>query len=619
MTFRRERSRRCGRALMVLCLAALLQAACTDRGPSREATLEALESLPQPPLEQLDPAVVEQYHQLFAGVRNALAGDASAAEAQGAATSGADEPAPGGQTPDERVTNEPVNDEHGPATAISEALGTLGMWHQTYQFMQAAEHCFERALDWRDDPRWSYYLALLHATRPGESTAAHTRFEHVLQHHPDHLPTLIRLGDLMLAEGAPARATTYFDRAQVVATSTNERARASLGLGRAALLAGQVEEAVVRLTQAHEEAPRSGAVRYTLAQARRLRGDDLPPEDEVPADLALAVPSIADPWFEAMGALRAGRQRHLRDGKRALNAGRAAVAVASFRTLVEAEDQAPSPAARREARYLLAQALLMSGQPAMARTHYERVLAEAPRHTGSLVGLASILAPAGDLVAAEAALRLAREGAPHHPSVLLNLAQLLRLQERFEDALDPIAHLSAQRPTLAVAGFWHAATLSVLGRFDEARTRLEATLASPEASRERLLERLLLARLLAASPAAILRDGRRAVDLAQSVFRRRATVDAAETLAMALAEVDNFEAARALQDHIVTTLIKRFGSEHPATARARDRQRFFRERRNRYVPWEADELPVALPVSAPSRSVNSSKPTAVSMASSTAR
>jgi hypothetical protein len=59
----------------------------------------------------------------------------------------------------------------------------------------------------------------------------------------------------------------------------------------------------------------------------------------------------------------------------------------------------------------------------------------------------------------------------------------------------------------------------------------------------------LLARLLAAAPDAAVRDGRRALDLALALHRVAPAVAAAETVAMAYAEVGDFTQALAWQEH----------------------------------------------------------------------
>jgi cytochrome c-type biogenesis protein CcmH/NrfG len=81
-----------------------------------------------------------------------------------------------------------------------------------------------------------------------------------------------------------------------------------------------------------------------------------------------------------------------------------------------------------------------------------------------------------------------------------------------------------------------------------ARSRLEgSTRVLPASARLRHL----LARLLAACPDRALRDGERAVLLAEELWRADPTPARAETLAMALAETGSYERAAALQSELL--------------------------------------------------------------------
>ena len=69
--------------------------------------------------------------------------------------------------------------------------------------------------------------------------------------------------------------------------------------------------------------------------------------------------------------------------------------------------------------------------------------------------------------------------------------------------------------------------------------------------------RHLLARLLAACPDRALRDGARSVALAEELARGDTTPAIRETLAMALAEIGEFDRAAALQAEIVRRIVSR--------------------------------------------------------------
>ena len=62
-----------------------------------------------------------------------------------------------------------------------------------------------------------------------------------------------------------------------------------------------------------------------------------------------------------------------------------------------------------------------------------------------------------------------------------------------------------------------------------------------------------LARLLATAPASDVRDGKRALEMAMSLFEANSSLEIGQTYAMALAESGNFTKAAELQQEIIST------------------------------------------------------------------
>lgn len=94
------------------------------------------------------------------------------------------------------------------------------------------------------------------------------------------------------------------------------------------------------------------------------------------------------------------------------------------------------PATADEERWLAAIAAFeRTGEPAQARTAYEKFLKRWPDETGAEIGLANALHALGELKEAEAVLRQAERRAPNSVIVLNNLAQTLSDQGRDEEAL----------------------------------------------------------------------------------------------------------------------------------------------------------------------------------------
>jgi tetratricopeptide (TPR) repeat protein len=217
------------------------------------------------------------------------------------------------------------------------------------------------------------------------------------------------------------------------------------------------------------------------------------------------------------------------------------------------------------------------GEPERARADLEAILARDPLDPGALANLAVLLARQGRAAEAERLLldRL-RQAPPPAVEARIHFALAFLAQERgrVEEAIDryrravaasagfaeghfnlAVLLLQSGRAAAAAEAFgevirrepgnprahlgrgraWIAA-----GRWPEARAALEAGLAELPAD---AALGAALAQLLSACPDPGVRDGRRALALAEAAFRARGGADAAEAAAMALAELGRFEEA----------------------------------------------------------------------------
>ena len=128
------------------------------------------------------------------------------------------------------------------------------------------------------------------------------------------------------------------------------------------------------------------------------------------------------------------------------------------------------------------------------------------------------------------------------------LGESLDREGRYEEAAAAFGAAVALRPDDGATRLGQATCLVSAGQFREAAARLEEGLARFPSS---TAFAHALARLLAASPEADLRDGERALELATAVVRAEDSLEHAETLAMALAELGRFEEASGVQAEII--------------------------------------------------------------------
>lgn len=197
-----------------------------------------------------------------------------------------------------------------------------------------------------------------------------------------------------------------------------------------------------------------------------------------------------------------------------------------------------------------------------AEAHYRlAVLAEA-EHTGAASTGHPTNGNASDAAGhANKAIKLDPDFAEAHAL----LGRLLAQQERYPEAAGHYARAIARDPANAA---WHGArTMAlILGkRYAAARGALVSgrralvTVGDAQAGAMDHLD-TLLARLLAANPDPSVRNGPDAVSIAQRLMSERPTLEHAETLAMALAEVGDFERAVALQERVLAEVRRRDGS-----------------------------------------------------------
>ena len=155
-----------------------------------------------------------------------------------------------------------------------------------------------------------------------------------------------------------------------------------------------------------------------------------------------------------------------------------------------------------------------------------------------------------------------------------------------EEALTQYEEARRTNPTFADAAFGHAMTLVSLRRYQEARDVLaDATTLHPDQP----MFAQALARLLAAAPDAHVRDGRRALAIAETLLKTQQTLDLGETLAMSLAELGRYDRAAAVQRDVMAAT-ERAGLTQVARQMGENLLLYERRMPCR-TPWRDGEMP----------------------------
>jgi tetratricopeptide (TPR) repeat protein len=241
-------------------------------------------------------------------------------------------------------------------------------------------------------------------------------------------------------------------------------------------------------------------------------------------------------------------------GIEALRDGHFDVAVAAFTEALGLEPD------NVNARVTLARALYLMGDPQGAAAQLREALGRDPNQALALYLMGALLEEQGDEEGALDHYRRALETDPQHGGAHHALGNAQMRRGDYQAAAGHYAAAHAAVPQDTPAALMRAMALVRIGpeRHGEAREVLTSVLADHP---EDAALGLALARLLAASPDAAVRDGPRALALAQGLFDRANTLDNAETLAMAQAEAGDPAGAAALQKNalMATAAAGRFG------------------------------------------------------------
>ena len=166
----------------------------------------------------------------------------------------------------------------------------------------------------------------------------------------------------------------------------------------------------------------------------------------------------------------------------------------------------------------------------------------------SLAQEAARLVGARDYDRAVTMFRAALERDPQQQASRFQLARLLAALGRYQEARAEFATVVAAHPQHAAARRGEITALLLLEQYADARRKLQEGLTA--LPRDGQLAHIL-ARLLATSPDDEVRDGALALRLALSVYEVKKLYDTGETVAMAYAEVGEFEQAIEMQRTLI--------------------------------------------------------------------
>jgi tetratricopeptide (TPR) repeat protein len=460
-------------------------------------------------------------------------------------------------------------------TDLSAAYGEMGRLLMAAQYADAAEASLLNAqsLD-PSDFRWPYYLAHLYRTK-GDVVKSRSFFERALQLRPDDVSTLIWLGNAYLDQGLPEAADTQFAKALALDPRSIS---ARYGAGRAALARNDYRRAVTNLEEVLKMDPKAASAHYPLSLAYNALGDAKKADEHLRLRRDHQI-LPADPLMVELEQLVQSPQTFETLGIRALEREDWPGAVAQFRKGLELDPQSAV------LKFRLATALNMTGDAKGSEALFEEVVRTSPDYFPAQFSLGVLRqqqdrhAEAVDRFSAAIAQRA------DYAEAHIRLAVSLRHLGRAQEALDHYQQVMKANPQNAEAQFGYATTLAQLRRDKEARAQL---MAGMKAFPDQVMFTHGLARLLAASPDDGVRDGQRAMSLVQDLVKRGRTLELGETMAMALAELGQYDQAASIQRDVMKSADR---AGLPAVAKRLSKNLALYERRQPCrTPWDRDEV-----------------------------
>lgn len=488
----------------VLWAAMAFVAGCGDTGPGGDAqSVGPLEPLPIPAhLGDVDPPVRAQYEERRAALDRAL-------------------------------------ESGGEGASLAQAYGALGMWHQAYGDHELARLAYLHTLAQDPEgPQWHYYLGLVHGDL-GETDAARQSLGRFLDERPGDTPAHVHLAEIELDAGQTVEARAHFMAALGTMPNTP---RALAGLGRLELQERNFDAAVEHLERALHLQTGKAQVHYSLGLAYRGLGERERAADHMAKgsidNRDKSDASMADPLLAEVLTLKQGARVHGQRGRRAFAAGDFERAVEEARRAVAANPEKPQPWLN------LGAALLRADRAEEAIDALEESLRLSPGHPIVHFNLGATYYRLGRRADAEEQYLASVAANPGFKEAHFNLANLRRFRGDCHAALPGYGRVVELDPGLALARLWRVVCLVELGRAAEGRRTLESDLT--QLGGATALQTLYI-RLLANAEDSEARDVDQALNLAESFYRARPTLAAAEALAAVHARRGEFERAVAWQ------------------------------------------------------------------------
>lgn len=477
---------------------------------------------------------------------------------------------------------------------LARAFGEMGELYHSHHVYIPAEPCYRNAAKLAPKEfRWPYYLGYL-MVQTSQLDKAAEGFTSALRIRPEYAPAKLRLAGVFLELDRPDEAAPLY---QALRDTKGLRAAALFGAGRAALRRSDPQAAVPLLEQALRIQPQASKIHYSLGMAYRALGNITSAQQHL-GQYSEGKPQIDDPILDKLNALSRGVRTLFFRAIAAVHAGHHEEAVEVFQ---QALDQEPE---NTNARVSLARSLYLTGRPEKAREQLQQALNREPTHALANFFTGVLLSTTGETQAANEYFTATLQAEPEHSGAHHFLGDTSMRAHDYSNAARHYAQVAQTVPQNMPARRTLALAMLRAGKsHGEVKNKLIHTL---EAFPEEAQIKLLLARLLAASPDDQVRDSEKALVLAQALFDQANLLENAETLAMAYAETGRFEDAAALQQNALDAALA--ARQFVALARLEKNLKLYRAAKPCREPF-SDHDPMFQPIPIDPRAVFREYPT----------
>lgn len=428
-----------------------------------------------------------------------------------------------------------------PATSVnelSEAYGKLGQIYHAYSLASSARDCYLNAnVLAPNEFRWIYLLADLDRQQ-GRVEDGIRRYRLARTLRPDYIAAPVTLGNIFLGLNRLEEARENFVAALDI-EKTN--AAAHYGLGQIALSERRYAEAIQHFNTTLAQVPSANRVHYSLAMAYRGLGDVEKLKAHLAQQGSVGV-RVSDPLIDGLQDLIEGERVHLARGKLAFEARRYTEAAVEFRKAVAA-----SPG-NVTARINLGATLSQLGDRTGAVEQFEEAIRIDPGRVNAHYNLAILLSGQNSHEKAISHFQSALAIEPNDLTVRYLLGRELTKAGRVDEALAEFARVVQADPNNENALIEQVKLLYRKGEFKQALDLLEKGYARYP---QKVRSLAMLAYLLATSPALELRNGARALELAQRVYEATRVAQHGALVPLALAELGRCKEASVWQQRMI--------------------------------------------------------------------